>query len=89
MTDDIVARLRDLNPWRDLDWPEVVREAADEIENGDRLILDLRHERNVLQKICAERDGEIMRLNMMLTTLRTQLDENDYEYRATMEMFSD
>ena len=32
MTDDIVARLRDLNPWRDLDWPEVVREAAAKIE---------------------------------------------------------
>ena len=32
MTDDIVARLRDFNPWRDPDWPEVVRSAADEIE---------------------------------------------------------
>jgi hypothetical protein len=60
MTDDIVARLRAGKFNWDCD------EAADEIEKGDRLIDDLRHERNVLQKICAERVAEIDRLRMAL-----------------------
>jgi hypothetical protein len=36
MTDDIAAQLRNLNPWEDPRWPEVLREGADEIE---RLLL--------------------------------------------------
>jgi len=28
---DIVERLRTMNPWNDLDWPEVAKGAADEI----------------------------------------------------------
>ena len=64
MTDDIVARLR---MWADD--RDIYKKAADEIEKGDRLIDDLRHERNVLQKICAERVAEIDRLRAKIQQL--------------------
>ena len=61
MSENIVARLR---MWADD--RDIYKKAADEIEKGDRLIDDLRHERNVLQKICAERVAEIERLRAAL-----------------------
>ena len=64
MNDDIVARLR---MWADD--RDIYKKAADEIEKGDRLIDDLRHERNVLQKICAERVAEIERLRAKIQQL--------------------
>ena len=30
-TGDLVARLRAMNPWKDMDWPEVVKAAADRL----------------------------------------------------------
>jgi hypothetical protein len=46
---DLVERLRSLNPWHDLGWPEVLRGAATEIEA-------LRRENQELRADCQRKD---------------------------------
>lgn len=44
-TGELVAKLRAMNPWKDMDWPEVVKAAADRLEASTTLERELEAER--------------------------------------------
>lgn len=65
---------------------EIERLTADR-DNSNRLLDECRHERNVLQKICAERADENERLREALTECAkaSYLDEYELEFKPTPE----
>lgn len=91
MTSDLVERLRSINPWADMDWPEIVREAADALAAKDARISKIEAERDNARKSAAENGKEVCRQHTRaeaaeseLSVLKAKLDEA----RSVIEPFA-
>lgn len=68
-TGELVARLRAMNPWTDMDWPEVVKAAADRLEASTTLERELEEaratNRELHRRVQAQESEEAQQLRMI------------------------
>ena len=88
MTDDIVTRLRNLNPWEDPRWPEVLREGADEIEWMLEEIQQLKHDSTIFINERSDAICENFDLREENAELRSEIERLREALRDVREVYA-